>query len=157
MELSKIEEKDKSIDEMVDERQKLLGMREDNFVLDSRLGAFFIPHADFKIFFDCDLKERAKRIFMHKRKDEAGDIETIQKAIKDREESEHSRFLKFYNFDYKDYSSYDFLVDTTNLKEAQTTELILKKIKQLEELRKKPLTENKDESEEKEEEISEEN
>ena len=45
LELGKLEEKVKSLDEEVDQRQIELGRKEDNFVIDSRLGFHFIPNS----------------------------------------------------------------------------------------------------------------
>ena len=61
MELSKLAEKDKSIDMELD--KKNIELREkDNFVIDGRLTAFFSPYAELKVFLDCDDNIRAERI-----------------------------------------------------------------------------------------------
>ena len=54
LELSKLAETDKSIDEELDERQIKLGEEEDNFIIDARLGWHFIPNS-IKIFLDVTL------------------------------------------------------------------------------------------------------
>lgn len=128
-ELSKLEEKDPTIDKMVDEKQKKLGQNNDNFVLDSRLGAKFIPHADFKVFLFCDFEKRANRIFSMKRAEEAGSLDDIRKKMKEREESEEKRFKQFYNFDYKDKSNYNILVDTTDMNKEETVKKIIERMK----------------------------
>lgn len=125
IELSKLEEKDKTIDKMVDEKQTKLGIKEDNFVLDSRLGAKFIPDADFKIFVDCKFDERAKRIYEHSRKDESGTLSQIKKQMKERENIEKKRFKEFYKFDYTDKKHYDIIVDTTEMKKGEVINTIL--------------------------------
>src|SRR3989338_11659150 len=53
LELGKLEESDDSIDRAIDNKQRELG-KGDNFVIDGRLSAFFIPHATFKIFLVLD-------------------------------------------------------------------------------------------------------
>lgn len=50
------------IDRILDERTKLLGEKEDNFVIDGRLAFHYIPHA-FKIFLTVPPEEAAKRIY----------------------------------------------------------------------------------------------
>ena len=60
LKLSKIAEKDKSIDKELDQRQIQLGKTKDNFVIDGRLSALFIPNAKYKIFLDCNDDVRAK-------------------------------------------------------------------------------------------------
>ena len=127
-ELSKLEEKDDRIDRMVDERQRELGKKEDDLVIDSRLGVKFIPHADFRIFLDCKMDERARRIYGHKRSDEAGDIDSVKEKMSQREKSEEKRFRDYYGFDYKDKRHYNVCIDTTELKEGEVVDKILEKI-----------------------------
>jgi len=64
--LSSLAEHDSSIDKALDEKQKLLGKNEDQFVLDGRLSGFFIPHA-IKIFLTATIEKRASRIHKAKR------------------------------------------------------------------------------------------
>ena len=67
IELNKLAEKDKSIDFELDDRLKKLGKAKDNFVVDGRLTAFFIPNAEVRVFLDTDDKVRAERILKDKR------------------------------------------------------------------------------------------
>ncbi len=89
-ELSKQAEQDKgAIDKEIDERQKELGKKENNFVIDGRLSAFFIPNADFKVFLDCDDDVRAKRILGDDRGTEnTNGLKETEEKIKKREDSE---------------------------------------------------------------------
>lgn len=128
-ELSKLEEKDPSIDRMVDEKQKKLGLENDSFILDSRLGALFIPHAEFKIFIDCDIDERARRIHGHGRYDEEGELDDIKVRMIEREKSEEKRFRELYKFDYKEKKHYNIFVDSTHMKEEEVFKMIINKIK----------------------------
>lgn len=115
-ELGKIAEKDKSIDKELDERQIMLGKTKDNFVIDGRLAALFIPNADIKVFLDCDDNIRAERIMKDERQDESSrDVKDIAKKIKEREESERKRYGKYYNADYYDKKLYDAVIDTTKI------------------------------------------
>ena len=108
-ELSKLAEKDESIDKELDKKQIALKDRDD-FVIDGRLTAFFINNANVKVFLDCDDKVRAERILKDERKDEkSGDIKEIIKKISEREESERVRYKKYYNADYYDKKLYVFL------------------------------------------------
>ena len=59
LELSELSEEDKSIDKELDNKQIQLGKREDNFIIDSRLGFHFIPNS-VKIFLEVEIKESAK-------------------------------------------------------------------------------------------------
>ena len=129
LELSKEAEQDNSIDKELDDRQIHLGKSEDNFVIDGRLTAFFIPNATFKIFLDCDDNTRTKRILDEKREGETSkNIHEMMKKINQREESERKRYKEYYNYDYQDTANYQFVIDTTNLTISQMLEEVLKVI-----------------------------
>ena len=114
-ELSKLAEKDKSIDMDLDKKNIEL-REEDNFVIDGRLPAYFIPYANLKVFLDCGDKVRAERIQKDERKDEKSKhIKELIKKIKQREQSERKRYKKLYNIDYYDKKLYDLMIDTSSL------------------------------------------
>ena len=124
--LSKLAEKDRSIDKELDERQIRLGKEEDNFVIDGRLSAFFIPKADFKIFLDADKKTRAERILKDARAEEEGkSLKDIEKKIEEREKSEAKRYREYYSYDCYDKSKHDFVIDTTKLSIEGVAEKVL--------------------------------
>jgi len=56
----------------------------DNFVIDGRLTAYFLPYADLKVFLDCKDKVRAERILIDKRDDEKSKSlkELVKKSLK---------------------------------------------------------------------------
>jgi cytidylate kinase len=112
-ELSKLEEKDPSIDKEVDNFQTSLG-NEDNFVIDSRLGFHFIPKAK-KIFLDADFEVRARRILNdNTRKEDNKNLKKAKENIKQREKSEITRYKKYYNLNPYDKKNFDSIIDTTN-------------------------------------------
>jgi len=116
VEMNRLAEMDASIDAELDERQKRLGKEEDNFVIDGRLSALFIPHAT-KLFLDADPNVRAQRI-AGDRKRAGGESKKIGKAaasIIEREKSESKRFLACYDFDPYDTGAYDRVIDTTSM------------------------------------------
>jgi len=126
-ELGKTAEKDKSIDKELDDRQIRLGKQENNFVIDARLAAFFIPNAELKVFLDCDDKVRAERILKDERRDEKGkDIDEIIKKITEREASERKRYAKYYKIDYCDKKLYGLIVNTTKINVKDVVSKILK-------------------------------
>ncbi|MBW2980964.1 nucleoside monophosphate kinase [Candidatus Woesearchaeota archaeon] len=127
-ELSKLAEQDNgAIDKEIDERQKKLGKTEDDFVIDGRLSAFFIPNAEFKIFLDVELDEGAGRIAKDKRATEsAEDIKEMKEKIEKREASEVKRYKQYYGFDCYDKTNYDVLIDTTELTPEQVIGKIVK-------------------------------
>jgi len=57
--LGELAKTDRKYDDMTDKKQKNIG-KGDNVIVDSRLGAHFIPHA-FKVFLDVDIDVAVKR------------------------------------------------------------------------------------------------
>lgn len=130
LELNKLAEKDKSIDFELDNKLKELGKTKDNFVVDGRLTAFFIPNAEVKVFLDADDKVRAQRILKDKRQQEKSkSLNDAMSKIKKREESEKKRYRKYYNIDYTNKKLYNFIIATTKLKPEQVVERIIKFVK----------------------------
>ena len=64
LELGKIAEKERWVDDELDKRQIELGGREDGFVIDSRLGFHFIPKS-VKIFLDVNLSSLSSNYPSH--------------------------------------------------------------------------------------------
>jgi|SRR3989338_3463697 len=130
LDLNRMAEDDKSIDLELDDKLKEIGRAKDNFIVDGRLTAFFIPHADVRVLLETDDKVRAERILKDKRQHEKSeDIEEAIAIIKKREESEKKRYKNYYGVDYTDRKLYDFVVDTTDLKPDEVVERISNLIK----------------------------
>ncbi len=122
-------------DKKVDEYQAKLAKKEDNFVLESRLGWFFIPKS-IKIYMDVDEEVGAKRIFKaptKQRKDEPKykSVKELQKAIKNRVKHDLARYRKYYgkSSDFTNKSNFDLLIDTTNNTQQQTVNQIISFLK----------------------------
>ncbi len=115
LELSKIAERDKSIDKELDAYSMKLGEKEDNFVLDARLGFHFIPRS-VKVFLGVLPEEAANRIFnspKHKLQEkENKNYETTLRNIRKRMESERKRYISLYGVDYGDKRNYDLVINT---------------------------------------------
>jgi len=131
LELSKTAEQDPAVDREIDERNKLLAEKEDNFVIDSRLAWYFIPKS-FKIYLKCDVAEAAKRIFPRKQKgdDENITLKTTAENIRRRERSEIERYKDYYGIDLQDESNYDFVLDTTNRKKEDVIKEVLNRLEE---------------------------
>jgi len=128
-ELSKLAEKDKTIDLELDKKQIELRDKND-FIIDGRLTAYFLPFADLKVFLDCIDKTRTERILKEKRKDEKSkSITELIKKIKQREQSERKRYEKLYKIDYYDQKFYDLMIDTTNLSIEEVVDNIMEVVK----------------------------
>ena len=126
-ELGRLEEKNDEIDKIIDKKQIELGKKEDDLVIDSVLGYYFIPNS-IKIFLDVDEDESAKRIFENKRDIEAfKDINSTKKALKERISSEKKRFSKYYK--KKEAPKYDFYLDTTKLSKKEVKKKVIDFIK----------------------------
>ncbi len=130
VELQKLEEEDPSIDKEVDQTQIDLGRKEDNFVIDSRIGWHFIHHS-VKIFLKVSDEEAARRIFAQKREDEKYNktFEETLKGIRERKASEIKRFKDYYNLNYEEVSNYDLVVDTTKINAEQVAQKVLEFLK----------------------------
>jgi len=118
--------KDRFIDFELDNKLKELGKSKDNFVVDGRLTAFFIPNADIKVFLEADDKVRAERILKDNRKQEKGkSLKDVVINIRKREESEKKRYKKYYGVDYTKKKLYNFVIDTTKLNPNEVVEKII--------------------------------
>ena len=80
IELGELERTDPSIDNEIDDIQRKIGENEEDFVIDSWLGAHFVPTA-YKIFLYGDLEERAKRIYNASKKRDVEKYSTLSEAI----------------------------------------------------------------------------
>lgn len=130
IELNKIAETDPSIDRELDDWQKKLEKKKDEeFVLDSRLGFHFIPSAK-KVFLKADLNTRAQRIFNSIRLTEENT--TLKKTIeniKKRQTIDRQRYIEKYGVDYLDFSKYDLVLDTTKMQPEEVAEKIIEFMK----------------------------
>ncbi|MBI4150282.1 cytidylate kinase family protein [Candidatus Woesearchaeota archaeon] len=129
LELSKLAEKDTSIDKALDDRQVKLGKEENDFVIDSRLGFHFIPNS-VKIFLDVDPDAGAKRVFGDLRPDEKENtsLAAAKENIKKRIESERKRYKKYYGIDCYDKKHYDIVIDTTKRTPEQVIQRIVEEL-----------------------------
>jgi len=130
IELNKLAERDSSIDVELDNRLKALGETKDNFVVDGRLTAFFIPKAQIRIFLDANVQVRAQRILKDRRKQEKNaSLKEAIANIKKREESEKKRYKKYYGVNYLDKRLYNYAVNTTKMDPQQVADKIIKSIR----------------------------
>lgn len=133
--LGRIAEGDRSIDTALDKRQIELEKKEDNFVIDTRLGFHFIP-SSFKIFLDAELKTRAQRIWRDikvknlRKEERAETLREIIDGIRTREKSEKARYKKYYNLDPYDQKHYDLVLDTTNITAEEAADKIVEFVKE---------------------------
>lgn len=130
IELNELAESDSSIDLELDNRLKELGKAKDNFVVDGRLTAFFIPKAQMRIFLDANVQVRAQRILKDRRKQEKNtSLKDAIANIKKREESEKKRYKKYYGVNYLDKGLYNYVTNTTKLTPNEVVDQIIKYIR----------------------------
>lgn len=110
---------DHSIDKKVDQYQKKISEEKDSFILDSRLGWYFIPNS-FKVFLDIPNEIAAERIMADARvntlrrvENISSNISHVKKSLVNRVDSEKKRYLDLYNIhNHFDHSHYDIVVRT---------------------------------------------
>ena len=107
-ELSRIAERNKDIDHLIDEKTKAEASK-GNVILDGLLvGWMASDYADLKIYLKCPDEVRLRRIAER-------DGITCEKAWKTttfREDAEKKRFKRLYNIEMDDLSTYDLIINT---------------------------------------------
>ena len=120
----KILEKNKKYDSKLDNMQKEFGKNNTNFVLESRLGWYFIPDS-IKIKLICDENIRFERIS----KRENLELNLVVKKEKERFNSVVKRYKKLYNLDdFLNDKNFDIIIDTSDKTPEKIVDIILSKI-----------------------------
>ncbi len=121
----------------VDNYQKELGKKEDNFIIEGRTSWFLIPHS-VKLYIAVNSLEGAKRVFKQLQEDnkrnEDSDLLTLQDVIEShrkRELSDKLRYQKYYQKDCSDKKNFDFVIDTTSLSPDQVFDDVWRYIKSI--------------------------
>lgn len=113
LELNKVSETDRSVDDEIDNYVINLGKTSDNLIIDSRLAWHFIPDA-FKVYLSVEPIVGAERVFNASRSDENNPslAVTLENNLK-RQEFEDQRFYKLYNVHFRHQGNYDLVIDTS--------------------------------------------
>lgn len=137
LELNQAAEKQEGIsyvDELVDQRLRDIGKKQDNIVIDSRMAWHWIP-ASFKVFLDLDLKTAAQRIIKNitPERMEAekipNNIVEYSSVLQERLDSESRRYKSLYNADPYSMDNYDLVIDTLNNSLDDVIDLIIREYK----------------------------
>lgn len=110
-------EKEKEIDELVDQRLRDIGATQDNVAIDSRMAWHWIPQS-FKVFLDLDLNVAAQRILANMTPERIEnehiptELQEYANRLASRLASETKRYKRLYNVDPYDSANYDLVVDT---------------------------------------------
>jgi CMP/dCMP kinase len=126
LELNKISQTDRSIDDEIDTFVVEIGKTGDKLIIDSRLAWHFITTA-YKVFLSVDPKIGAERVFKASRSDENNSSlsVTLENNLK-RQEFEDKRFYELYAVNFRDHKNYNLVIDTSNV----TPETVARKIKE---------------------------
>jgi len=117
MEVSKVAERDKSIDELVDQKVRDVGEGE-NIIAESRLAFHWIPDS-FKVYLELDVETSAERMFAdlknnpsRKASEDFNSVEEMKSALLVRLESEKKRYKEMYDVNPQDLNQYDLVINT---------------------------------------------
>ena len=114
LELNKISQTDRSIDDEIDSHVINLGKTKNKLIIDSRLAWHFIPNA-FKVYLSVNPDVGSKRVFDAKRSAENNvSLEQTLKNNIERQTLEDDRFLKLYNIRFRLPSNYNLVVNTSH-------------------------------------------
>lgn len=104
---------------MIEERSRILGESENQFVMDGRLPFYVIPHS-FSIFLTVSPEVSAARIHGEARQAESfASLEHAADGIRARRAAEDDRYMKYYGIHLYDLSQYDLVIDTESPTAAQ--------------------------------------
>lgn len=128
LELNRIAESDRSIDEEVDAKLSIIAKQDTNLVIDSRMAWWFIPYA-LSVHLTVLPDVGARRVM--ERGDQAveayaSELEARMK-LRSRAGSERMRFMNLYGVDPHRLCNYDLIVDTTYLSPEQVVAHIIRK------------------------------
>jgi len=130
-EYNKLGETDEATDKEVDEYQRELGEKQDNFIIEGRTSWYFIPHS-LKIYLDVSQEAGAKRIFSNlKEKNDRNEDDNLHswqdvlRSAQTRIASDNRRYQQYYQIDVYDKGNYDFYLDTTELDQNQVFQAVL--------------------------------
>lgn len=130
LELNEYSEKNREIDDEIDDFSRHLGERDESFVLDSRLAWHFVPHS-FKVYLKVETEIAARRILGdHRQSEDYSDLDAALTKIQARRASEIRRFRDLYGVDLDDPENYDLVVDTSNASPESVAETILASLRQ---------------------------
>ena len=113
-EFTEVAKGDKEIDFELDDRQMALNADDKSFVMDSRLGFYFIPDS-IKVFLKVDLSEAARRIYNANRSEENySGVEEALEYLEKRIAAETMRYKQCYDLDFPCEEKFDLVIDTTD-------------------------------------------
>ena len=129
---SEMQKTDHTIDKKIDEYQREIGEVEDNFILDSRLGWYFIPQS-FKVLLDLSAEIAVDRIMKDMENNPTRKVEKVDTredmivAMNARIDSEKIRYQDLYAIaNHFDPNNFDLVVDTQQHSLEEVVDIIQK-------------------------------
>ena len=116
-------------DSYFDDYQKDFGRKNNNFIMVSRLGWYFIPHS-IKIFVDVDEKVGAERIFNEKNVDNSRneliskDVDEQVKLNKQRINNDIRRYSLLYGINPYEKTNYNLIIDSTSKTPREIVDIV---------------------------------
>jgi cytidylate kinase len=104
----RLAEIDPSIDRLIDERQKKIGMGSDDIIVEGRLAGRMVENAHLRIWLTASPRCRARRIAER----DIQDGDTATAVTIERERSEAQRYRSYYGIDIADLSWYDMVLSS---------------------------------------------
>ena len=133
-EYNKLGESDPNTDLEVDEYQKELGEKNDNFIIEGRTSWHFIPHS-VKFYLDVDPKVGARRVLKDlERSDDRNEdrglegLDDVLASHRARMKSDNYRYKKYFNIKVHDKDNYDHVIDTSHKSIEEIVNIILQTI-----------------------------
>lgn len=141
LELNQLSMTDSSIDKQIDSIFKNLALQDENFVVDSRLGFFFIP-SSLKVKLNVETQVAAERIFSDPTRSEEKKYTSVQEAkqsLLKRRALEVERFKKLYHVDIDNEANFDLVIDTTQKTPDEIVNIIIDKFQKFQKRRLKEI------------------
>lgn len=131
IELNEMAKKDRSIDDLLDNKTTELGQTLDNVVFDSRLAWNFVPES-FKVFLLVDTDEAARRVFQDSERsaESYGSVEEAKEGLLNRAGLEKARFLDLYQINYYNAANYNLVIESTAAKPEEIAKEIIEQFQQ---------------------------
>ena len=120
-------EKNKEIDQLIDDKLIRLNEESEYYVLDSRLAWHFVKNS-FKVYLTVIPEIAAKRVMTDtQRRSEPGadNLSKLLANLQERRKSEDERFKKTYGVNCSDLNNYDVVIDTSNSSVEDISNLII--------------------------------
>lgn len=122
-ELSELAETNSVVDNEIDQLIMVLGQKERDIVLDSRLAHWWV-HAAFKVYLRVDSNIAAERVFAQAQDDACNaqhteSIEDIRSSLDNQKRSREKRYQDFYGLDITNMNQYNIIIDTSHKKPKQ--------------------------------------